>query len=152
MATLSMADVLTAPEFIDQASYIRTTRVITTGGVAQDTVASPVTLVAIITSDGSTLDRLPDGSRLGGSVLIFTQTFLTDGLKLDDINSIEADIVLWHGRQYVVKAVQDFDTFSGMAGAGIGNAFGPGIVIGGTGLGYIVASADLLPLNAAVGV
>ena len=148
MATLSFGDILTAPEFIDLASVVRTTRVIGTNGRAVDTAAGPVSFYAIVVPDESMLNRLPDGSRLGGSIQIFTQTWLTGGLKLDDINSIEADIVTWHGRQYVVKAVQDFDAFASMGGGFI-NFVAP---VGGGPQGYFVVSADLLPLNSGVGV
>jgi hypothetical protein len=148
MATLNFIDVLTAPEFIDTASMVRTTRVIGTNGRAVDTVAGPISFNAIITSDGADLQRLPDGSRLGGAIQIFTQTWLTGGLKIDDVNSVEADIVTWHGRQYVVKAVQDWDAFASMGGGFINF----GAPVGGNLQGYFVVSCDLLPLNSGLGV
>ena len=150
MATLSFGDILTAPEFIDSfpPSYIRTTRVIGSNGRATDTVTGPLAFNAIVISDGSALDRLPDGSRLSASIQIFTQTWLTGGIKADDVNSIEADIILWHGRQYVVKAVQDWESFANMGGGFIDF----GAPVGGSPQGYFVASADLLPLNPALGV
>jgi hypothetical protein len=153
MATMTMFDVLPSPEFIDQISYIRTTRVITSGGVAQDTPAAAVAFMAVVIPEGSTLARLPDGSRLSASIRIWSQTYLSDGLKTDDTGGILADLVLWHGRNYTVKAVQDWDAFAGMGGLGVGVSFGPGITpVDGSKSGYFVASADLLPLNPTVGV
>lgn len=150
MATLSFGDILTAPEFIDSfpPSYIRTTRVIGSNGRAADTVTGPVTFNAIVISDGSTLDRLPDGSRLSASIQIFTQTWLTGGIKTDDVNSVEADIICWHGRRYVVKAVQDWESFANMGGGFVDF----GAPVGGGPQGYFVVSADLLPLNPVLGV
>jgi hypothetical protein len=109
--------------------------------------------MAVVMPEGSSLDRLPDGSRLSGSIRIWTQTYLSDGLKIDDTGAVQPDIVLWHGRQYVVRAVQDWDAFAGMGGLGVGISFGPGITpVEGSTKGFFVASADLLPLNPTAGV
>lgn len=148
MATMTMVDVLTSPEFIDQASYIRTTRTIDQHGRGVDTPSNPIPFVAIFAPDDSTMARLPDGSRLSASINIYTQVWLTGGIKIDDVSSTLADIVVWHGRQYVVKAVQDFDAFSGMGGGFINF----GAPVGGGPIGFFVVSADLLPLNPTAGV
>jgi hypothetical protein len=153
MATMSMFDVLPSAEFIDQASYIRTIRTIDTHGRGVDTAGAAVAFMAVVMPEGSSLDRLPDGSRLSGSIRIWSQTYLCDGLKIDDTGAVQPDIVLWHGRQYVVRAVQDWDAFAGMGGLGVGISFGPGITpVAGSTKGFFVASADLLPLNPTSGV
>lgn len=153
MATMSMFDVLPSPEFIDQASYIRTISALDIHGRAVNTPGASVAFMAVVMPEGSTLARLPDGSRLSGSIRIWSQTYLCDGLKIDDTGAVEPDIVLWHGRQYVVKAVQDWDAFAGMGGLGVGISFGPGITpVAGSTKGFFVASADLLPLNPTSGV
>ena len=149
MATLNMFDVLSSPEFLDQASYIRTTSAVSWTGVAVDTPSTPIPFQAVVTPDGTTMQRLPDGSRLSGSIVIYTQTWLTNGLKSDDANSTRADIVVWHGRQYVVADVQDFDAFAGLGG-GVGVNFGPDTPRS-LAPGFWVVSADLLPLNPAIG-
>lgn len=153
MATMTMFDVLQSPEFIDQASYIRTTSGMDGHGRAIDTPGAPVAFMASIQPDGTSMQRLSDGSRLGGSIRIWTQTYLCNGLKMDDTGAVKADIVLWHGRQYTVKDVQDFDAWAGMGGLGVGISFGPGITpIEGSTKGFFVVSADLLPLNPTSGV
>ena len=147
--TMNMFDALSSYEFMDQGSYVRTTSIIGSNGVAVDTPSAPIAFNAIVIPDGSDLHRWSDGSRLSGSIRIYTQTWLTNGLKQDDVNSLLADVVLWHGRNYTVKAVQDFDAFSGASLIGVST--GPGIQIGQSAQGFWVVSADLLPLNPASG-
>jgi hypothetical protein len=147
--TMNMFDALSAPEFMDQASYVRTTRVIGANGLGSDTQAAPVAFNAIVIPDGSNLHRWSDGSRLSSAIRIYTQTFLTNGLKQDDANSLLADVVLWHGRSYTVTAVQDFDDFSGASLIGV--SAGAGVQIGQSSQGFWVVSADLLPLNPSSG-
>ena len=149
MATLDFSDVLSSPEFIDQGSYIRTATVVGTNGMAVQTPAAPVAFYAIQLPGGSSMLRQADGSRLSGDLVIFTQTWLSDGLKEDDANSLAADIVLWHGRKYTVTKCQDFSAFS--SASIIGVTMGGGIQIGQTGQGFWVCTADLLPLNPSSG-
>jgi hypothetical protein len=138
--TMNMFDALSAPEFMDTASYVRTTRVIGANGLGSDTQAAPVSFNAIIIPDGSNLHRWSDGSRLSGSIRVYTQTFLTAGLTQSDVNSILADVIIWRGRNYTVSAVQNFDDFSD-----------GGIDLGPSAPGFLVVSADLLPLNPSSG-
>lgn len=148
MATMTMFDVLPSPEFLDQIAYIRTARIIDAHGRGVDTSDNPIPFMAVVMPDGSNLDRLPDGSRLNASIRIWTQTLLTAGTKIDDTNSAQPDVVIWHGRRYVVKAVQDFDAFMGMGGGFI-DFQAP---VGGNPNGFFVVSCDLLPLNPTAGV
>ena len=150
MATLNFADILTAPEFLDSSppAYIRTTRTIDQHGRGVDTSFAAIPFVAIFAPDDSTLARLPDGSRLSASITIYSQVYLSDGLKVNDLGGTLADVVLWHGRRYTVKAIQDWDAFASMGGGYIDF----GSPVGGSPQGFFVASADLLPLNPTLGV
>jgi hypothetical protein len=148
LATLNFADVLSAPEFIDRALYVRTTSAINANGVAVDTASEPIPFFAVLLPGGSKMARLSDGSRLSGDLVIYSQTWLTNGIKQDDVNSTRADLVLWHGRKYTVTSVQDFDAFAGMGGGYI-DFRAP---VGGGPRGFFVATADLLPLNPTAGV
>jgi hypothetical protein len=85
--------------------------------------------MAAVIPTAQTLHRSADGSVLAGSISIFTRTQLTAGGKMNDTSSRQADIVTWHGRAYVVSAVEDY------------SAFGPG---------FWRVEADLLPLNPTV--
>ena len=129
MAGLDMTDALSGPEFLDQASYVRTTVAIDATGVGTATVSPPIQFLAGMIPMSQRLDRQSDGSMLRGSISLFTLTQLTAGGKLSEVLAHQADILTWHGRQYVVSAVEDY------------SAFGPG---------FWKIDANLLPLNPVV--
>ena len=128
MPTLDVTDVLSDPMFQDTCSVVTTTRIIGSNGVPTDTAATPFTLAAVIEPDKTAMIRLADGSRLAGSIFIYTLTLLSTGLKSSDTASRLADVVIWNGRQYVVRQVEDWSSW---------------------GQGYWRVAADLIQLNAA---
>ncbi len=129
MPTLDVSDVLSDPAFQDTCSIVVTTRVIGSNGVPTDTAATPFTLAAVIEPDKTSMVRLADGSRLAGSIFIYTLALLSTGLKSSDTASRLADVVTWNGRQYVVRQVEDWSSW---------------------GQGYWRVAADLIQLNASM--
>ena len=110
MPLLDVWDILTDPDFQDSFQVISKTRSITSG-LAIDGVSPPVARQGVVIPNMSSTIRLEDGTRMADSIEVYTQTPLTAGYKRDNVNSTGADIVVWHGRQFVVKAVNDFMSF-----------------------------------------
>ena len=98
----------------------------TVGSTGQpiNAVAAPIKAYGVVEPDKTTLKRMDDGTRLEGAIDIYTRYPLTAGIKTDDMTSKPADVVRWHGRLWVVAAVEDFSAF---------------------GAGYLHAACDLLP-------
>lgn len=126
MPDLDFSDVLASPEFVDSFSVVSTTRVISSGGVASDTPATPVQTSGVVIPGKSSLRRLDDGSRVVAYIDIYTAYPLSAGVKTNDVNSRDADVIAWHSRQFTVIAVEDYSAF---------------------GAGWVHASCDLLTLS-----
>lgn len=124
MADLDVSDIILDPDF-SQPIVIQRNRISTVNGIG---LSEPYQLqaVAVVVPAGSIeLNRLPDAEMVKGRVHIYTQFPLTSG---DD--GLTADIVLWRGRSYTVSAVDDYTQF---------------------GVGFVDATADLLPTHNQVG-
>jgi hypothetical protein len=111
MPTLDVIDVILSPEFLTKFLVQSAKRVIGDNGVETDTLAAPVQAYGVVTPAKDTFQRTADGSRIETNIEIITRYPLTDGSKTDDINSTQADVVIWRNRQYVVSAVADWSQF-----------------------------------------
>lgn len=124
MASFDVSRILENPAWQDRTLTVtRTTQTIGTNGLAVNTLAvSP--FAGIVTAKGTSrkLKREDAGSRISGSIQIYTLFALTDGKS----SGTDADIVSWNGRQYTVSEIEDWSTY---------------------GQGFVVATCDLLPLG-----
>lgn len=144
MATLDMYDVLSSPEFLDQAAYVRTTVTIGDNGRAVTVISPPMRFTASLQPGrGARMVRAADGSKLSGDLLAWSQTWLTNGIKVDDTTSLQADIIHWHGRRYTVTNCVDWSAFSAYPSGNLD----PPTQFGRAANGFFVVTADLLPLN-----
>ena len=116
------------PLSLDSFVVTRTSMVVGSNGQA---VLTPQTYSAygVVTPAGSDLKRSADGSRLTGAIEVITRFQLTGGYKSDDVTSVPADVILWHGRNWTVAMVSDYSGF---------------------GRGYLRAQCDLLELMSTV--
>lgn len=123
MPLLDVTDVLSDPDFVDNTlvCFRSVETVDDRGRSTLQTTATP--FAGVVTSDrGDILDRIAEGERITGSILICTTFRLTDG-KADGTT---ADEVEWQGRRYTVAAVNDYSTY---------------------GAGFVEAVCDLKPLS-----
>lgn len=109
---------------MDHFGVISSTLSVATG-LSVVTPAAAVGAWGVVIPNKSTIRRMDDGTRLAANIDVYTQYPLTAGFKNDDTISDPADIVVWHGRQWTVAAVEDFSTY---------------------GAGFLHASCDLKPL------
>lgn len=127
MADMDFSAVLTSREFTDTISILSQTNTIGTSGVSAPSTTSTNIMTAVVIPGRSNLRRLDDGSRIQANIDVYVRgTALTTGHRIDDASERVADVVTWHGRNFVVAAVEDF------------SAFGPG---------FVKASCDLINLN-----
>lgn len=121
MAALDVIDVLTDPDFMDSTLICeRTIQTVGNDGMAVNTPTLLPFSGVITTDTGNILDRLAEGERIRGQIVIHTTFPLIDGLS-----GYTADVVDWHGRRYTVTEVQDYTHF---------------------GRGFVSASCELIPL------
>lgn len=107
MPLLDMTDVLLDPDFLDTTLvYTRQTQVdIGHGRVRDDQVAAP--FAGVVSMDaGAILNRLPEGSYVSGSILIYTLT----RLRMKG-TGVDADLVDWHGARYRVTNMGDYSGY-----------------------------------------
>lgn len=121
MALLDVVDVILDPDFMDAGLVCnRMTQDVDERGRASNTV-TPIPFSAVVTSDqGDILQRMAEGSRIFGSILVHTTLRLRDGGA-----GADADEIVWRGRTYTVAKVNDYSHF---------------------GRGFVCATCDIKPL------
>lgn len=130
MPTMDMSEVLSEPMFQDSFQVTVVIGTVNQQGMETDALdPEPDDATGIVIPGRTSLNRAADGSRLTAFIDIFTQYRLSPGTKTNDTTHKDADIVLWHGRQYTVMSVEDYTAF---------------------GAGWVKASADLIELNPSV--
>lgn len=121
MALLDVVDVILDPDFMDTGLVCnRMTQTVDERGRAVNAVTT-IPFSAVVTSDqGDILQRLAEGSRIVGSILVHTTLRLRDGE-----DGADADEIVWRGRTYTVAKVNDYSHF---------------------GRGFVCATCDIKPL------
>lgn len=121
MALLDVVDVILDPDFMDTGLVCnRMTQTVDERGRAVNAVTA-IPFAAVVTSDqGDILQRLAEGSRIVGSILVHTTLRLRDGG-----DGADADEIVWRGRTYTVAKVNDYSHF---------------------GRGFVCATCDIKPL------
>lgn len=107
MPNLDMSDVLLDPDFLDTSLiYTRQRQIdIGHGRVRNEPTSGPFT--GVVTMDaGSIMRRVPEGSYVTGSILIYTMERLR--MKGEDV---DADLVDWHGARYRVQNMGDYTAY-----------------------------------------
>lgn len=123
--SLDVSDLILDPDFSQAIIVQRNAQSVSVQGL---TVIAPtqVQVIAVVVPAGSLdLNRSADAELLKGKIHIYTQFPLTAG-----DGTVTADIVFWNGREYTVSAVDDYTQF---------------------GVGFVDATADLLPTHNQVG-
>lgn len=122
MALLDVVDVILDPDFMNTGLICnRMTQTVDERGRAVNAV-TPIPFAAVVTSDqGDILQRLAEGSRIVGSILVHTTLRLRDGG-----DGADADEIVWSGRTYTVAKVNDYSHF---------------------GRGFVCAACDIKPLS-----
>ncbi len=111
MPLLDVSDVLDDPDFNESFTIFRATSVVDKTGLNVVTPAGPAIVIGVIQPAGAKdLDRLPDQSRQGGSIQIWTRfpialdalpVFAADGVTVITPGT-EADQIVWNGSTYTV--------------------------------------------------
>jgi galactose-6-phosphate isomerase len=104
MPLLNVSSVLDDPAFRDDTLICtRNAQAMAETGLAVNTPTT-IPFSGVVTSGGGDkLIRMADGSRISGSITIYTRFPLSAGSP-----DFDADIVTWQGRQYTVTPVNDW--------------------------------------------
>jgi galactose-6-phosphate isomerase len=108
MALLNVSSVLDDPAFRDDTLICtRNAQGMAETGLAVNTPSDPIPFSGVVTSGGGDrLIRMADGSRISGSITIYTRFALSAGSP-----GFDADIVTWQGRQYTVTPVNNWESY-----------------------------------------
>ena len=122
MALLDVSEVLFDPDFMDSSLVVTaTTQTIGANGLAVNATIDQTFSGVVTNNNGDMLQRLADGERVTGNILIHTVYRLSAGKGYR-----AADVVTWRGQKYTVKGIVDYTNF---------------------GRGFIVADCDILPFS-----
>jgi len=112
MPLLDVSSILTDPDFATRFDVIHSTLTIGDGGVGVRSSKTTRNIVGVVTAnDDINLLRTEEGQRLAGSITVHTKFALTDGGRDYRGQTVDADVVVWKGRQYVVASIGDWSQF-----------------------------------------
>ena len=106
MPSLDVSDVLFDPDFATTISIERAAISVSNSGITSETITTIAATAVVTWSAGATMQRLAEGERLSGSILVHTTTQLMDGHSAST-----ADIVVYMGRRYVVTNVNNWSDY-----------------------------------------
>jgi hypothetical protein len=120
MAELDLSELMGDPDFADTGiQLIRNTQTLTNGRVTL--TPQNYFITASVQPVAANLDILADGQRVASRLSVYTQFQL---LAATDTTS--GDIVVWNGRNYMTRVVEDFSNF---------------------GVGYVEATCELMAMT-----
>ena len=107
MALLDVtADVLFDPMFVDDFTVVRSSRSVNAQGLTVDTAGYYYASGSVQPSPGRDLEQLPEGERTGTFVTV------TTSFRLFPLTASTApDQIVWQGKNYRVKHVNDWMNF-----------------------------------------
>ena len=111
MALISVAELLSDPDFVDQVTVLRNVETVGDDGLVSYATQSIAILASIQAMGGDDLTVTPDLARTGGSYEVITTFPLATATDLN-----KADTVLWRGIEFVVTSIGRFGNFAGTAG------------------------------------
>jgi galactose-6-phosphate isomerase len=105
---LDVTEVLDSIEFADSFDVVRRTQTVDSHGIASDSVARICDVTGVVIPNKSAnLMVTPEGEHLFGSILIYSLYRLSPGRQ----GAIDADLVVWNGREYIVSSVDRFTSY-----------------------------------------
>lgn len=111
MALISVAELLSDPDFVDTVTVVRNVETIGNDGMVSYTTQQTTILASIQAMSGDDLTITTDAARTSGSYEVITTFPLATAT---DTN--KADTVLWRGSEFVVTSIGRFGNFAGNAG------------------------------------
>lgn len=105
---IDLSDIVNDPDFATAFEVETRAEKVGDDGRATFDVATQMA-TGVVIPDGESLKRQPDGSRLSGSIEVYTCNALWPA---DEAR--QADVVIWNGARYTVMAVSDFSRWDGL--------------------------------------
>ncbi len=121
MPLLDVSDILFDPDFADTMTVYRSTQTVGDDGIAVISTTSEDITGVVTAGKGDVLNRIAEGERISGSIMVHTTYRLTNGDGVTD-----ADELVWNGQRYVVAVTSDYSRY---------------------GAGFIAAECHLKPLS-----
>lgn len=107
MALLDVSEVIRDPLFTSPVTLIHRIESYDENGNPVWTDADQAEVMAVVTSDMKSLERLPDALRREGTILV---RFMIDDAP-EGFSGGGYDAVIWRGRRFVVKDTADYSQF-----------------------------------------
>lgn len=105
---MDISGIIVDPDFITAFQVVNETEAIGENGRATITTSTADALGTVV-PDTESLKRQPDGSRLLGSIKVYTRHPLAPASV-----GRAADVVLWGGARYTVMAVSNYERWDGL--------------------------------------
>jgi hypothetical protein len=106
--TLDVVEVLESYEFADSFNVVKRSQTVDNHGIAHDTSTIFYNITgAVVPMNSATLLIQPEGERLTGAIMIYSKFKLSTGKQ----GGVDADLVVWRHREYIVKETDDFTDY-----------------------------------------
>jgi len=107
MPTLDVSDALNSPEFNDRFNVVRRQEIVDTHGRSTLTETTYPNVIGVVTSGSpNDLDRPSDYESFTRSISVVTKFKLRG-----EVAGYQPDVIIWHGSQFVVKAIDLYPQF-----------------------------------------
>jgi hypothetical protein len=106
MATIDLTDIITDPDFLDAITLIRTFVTVDDHGRAIPTESQRTILASVQPASAAALLLLPEASRLGSSLQIYTVEPLVSLQQ-----SVYADRIVFQGSAYYIHTLNDYSNW-----------------------------------------
>lgn len=106
MANIDVSEVLEDPDFQDSFGVLRSVENVDSHGRGVLTQARSIAIGVVQPASGRQMELTPEATRTSEMLEIWTQFGLQEAT-----DQTQADIVVWHSKQYVVVRVDDFDNW-----------------------------------------
>lgn len=111
MALISVAELLSDPDFVDQVTVVRQVQAVGKDGIARMSEIRTTILASIQSASGDDLTMLPDLARTESTFEVITTFPL-----LTATDATAADEVIWRGQRFTVINIGRFGNWAGNAG------------------------------------
>lgn len=107
MALLDVSEVITDPLFTSPVQLVGTVQTADENGNLVWQEADSAEIMAVVTADMKTLERLPDALRREGSIIV--RFMISDAPA--DFQGGGYDAVIWRGKRFAIKDSADYAQF-----------------------------------------
>ncbi len=107
MALLDVSEVITDPLFTSPVQLVGTVQTADENGNPVWQEADSAEIMAVVTADMKTLERLPDALRREGSIIV--RFMISDAPA--DFQGGGYDAVIWRGKRFAIKDSADYAQF-----------------------------------------